>query len=166
MSRLTSILIAIGPLWLLWFALTGSTDPQELGAGLVAAVLVAVVSGGEPFSTATLRILHPRRLAAALVYVPYLAWAIVRSNLDVARRVLSPSLPIRPGIVRVKTRLTSPVGRFVLANSITLTPGTLTVDICDDELCIHWVDVQAADIDEATREIVAGFERYLEVIFG
>ncbi len=166
MARLIPILIAIGPLWLLWIAFTGSTDPQELGVGLVAAILVAIVAGGEPFSTATFRIFHPKRFLYALAYVPYLAWAIVRSNLDVARRVLSPSLPINPGIVRVRTRLTSPVGRTVLANSITLTPGTLTVDICDDELCIHWVDVQSENIDEATREIVSGFEKYLEVIFG
>jgi len=166
MRRLSSILIAIGPLWLLWLALTGSTDPEELLAGGVVAVLVAIVAGGEPFSTATLRILNPKRLAYAIAYIPYMAWAIIVANLDVARRVISPSLPINPGIVRVKTRLKTPVGRTMLANSITLTPGTLTVDICDDELCIHWVDVQSRNIEEATRAIVTGFERYLEVIFG
>ena len=166
MRRLASILIAIGPLWLLWLALTGSTDPQELFAGAVVAVLVAIVAGGEPFGPATLGILNPKRLAYALAYVPYMAWAIVIANFDVARRVISPSLPINPGIVRVKTRLKSPVGRTMLANSFTLTPGTLTVDICDDELCIHWVDVQSENIEEATKAIVTGFEKYLEVIFG
>ncbi len=166
MQRFFSILIAVGPLWLLWIALTGSTDPQELTAGFVVAVVVAALAGGEPFSPASLKIFQPRRLAYAVAYVPYMAWAIVRSNLDVARRVVSPKMPIRPGIVTVKTRLKSPVGRLVLANSITLTPGTLTVDVCGDELCIHWIDVHAEDIEGATKEIVSGFERFLEVIFG
>jgi multicomponent Na+:H+ antiporter subunit E len=53
-----------------------------------------------------------------------------------------------------------------LANAITLTPGTLTVDAHEDELFIHWIDVSGSDVDEFTRAIVAGFERHLEVIFG
>lgn len=166
MRRAASILIAIGPLWLLWLALTGSTDPEELFAGAVVAVLVAVIAGGEPFSPATLGILNPKRLAYAVAYIPYMVWAIIVANFDVARRVISPSLPINPGIVRVKTKLKTAVGRTALANSITLTPGTLTVDLCDDELCIHWVDVQSENIEEATKAIVTGFEKYLEVIFG
>ncbi len=166
MQRLSSILIAIGPLWLLWIALTGSTDPEELVAGGIIAVLVALLAGGEPFSPASLKIFQPRRFAYALAYIPYMIWAIIMSNFDVARRVIDPKLPIRPGIVTVKTNLKTPVGRLALANSITLTPGTLTVDICGDELCIHWIDVRHEDIEGATREIVEGFEKYLEVIFG
>ncbi len=165
MQRAMAYLVASGALWLLWLALGGTTDPQELAAGGVVAVLRALVAGGAPFTARSLRIFEPRRLAYAVAYVPYMAWAIVKANLDVARRVVDPRLPIRPGIVRVRTRLTHPVARIALANSITLTPGTLTVDMCDEELCIHWVDVTAENIEEATREIVSGFERYLEVIF-
>jgi multicomponent Na+:H+ antiporter subunit E len=58
------------------------------------------------------------------------------------------------------------MGRLLLANSITLTPGTLTVDLDGDWLYIHWVRVESVDIDRATAEIVAGFERYLEVMYG
>jgi len=166
MERFLSTLIAVGPLWFLWIALTGSTDPEELAAGFLVAVVVAVLAGGAPFTSKSLKIFEPRRLAYALAYIPYMTWAIVRSNLDVALRVVSPKLPIRPGIVTVKTKLKNPVGRLVLANSITLTPGTLTVDVCGDELCIHWIDVRTEDIAGATREIVGGFEKFLEVIFG
>ena len=67
--------------------------------------------------------------------------------------------------MRVTTRLKHPVARMALTSSITLTPGTLTVDMCGDDLFIHWVDVTAENIEEATRQIVSGFERYLEVIF-
>lgn len=165
MQRATGYLVAVVALWGLWLALVGTTDPQELAAGGVVAVLTALVAGGAPFTSKSLRIFEPKRFAYALAYIPYMAWAIVKANLDVARRVVDPKLPINPGIVRVKTRLTHPVARTALANSITLTPGTLTVDICGDELCIHWVDVTAENMDEATREIVSGFEKYLEVIF-
>jgi multicomponent Na+:H+ antiporter subunit E len=91
---------------------------------------------------------------------------LVISNLRLAAVVLSPSLPIKPGIVKVRTRLKSRMGRLMLANSITLTPGTLTVEMDGEWLYIHWVSVQSPDIEAATAEIVAGFERYLEVIYG
>ena len=91
---------------------------------------------------------------------------LVKSNLDVARRVVSPSLPINPGIVEVKTLLKSKMGRMILANSITLTPGTLTIDILEDTLYIHWIDVKTEDTQEATEYIVRKFEKYLEKIYG
>ena len=80
--------------------------------------------------------------------------------------MIKPVIPINPGIVSVRTKLKSPIGRMALANSITLTPGTLTVDIKEDKLYIHWIDVTDLDEEAATRKIVSGFEKYLEVIFG
>jgi multicomponent Na+:H+ antiporter subunit E len=95
-----------------------------------------------------------------------LLWSILLANLDVASRVLSPRLNINPGIVKISTRLKNPVGRLILANSITLTPGTLSVDVIGDQLYIHWIDVEERDVEAATRKIAASFERYLEVILG
>jgi multicomponent Na+:H+ antiporter subunit E len=91
---------------------------------------------------------------------------LIKSNLDVARRIISPKLPINPGIVKVKTKLKSPLGRAILANSITLTPGTLTVEMRDQYFYIHWIDVSVSDINASTEAIVSKFEKYLEVIFG
>lgn len=108
----------------------------------------------------------PKAFIYTLVYLLVFAWELLKSNLDVARRVLSPGLPINSGIVEVKTKLTSPMGRMILANSITLTPGTLTVDIESDSLYIHWIDVKSDDINAATDAIVRKFEKYLEVIYG
>jgi len=102
----------------------------------------------------------------SVFYIFYLFISIVKSNFDVARRVIQPKIPINPGIVRVKTKLKSPVGRMILANSITLTPGTLSVDVKDDYYYIHWIDVTDIDEQKATQKIVSGFEKYLEVIFG
>ena len=108
----------------------------------------------------------PRRIAYGIAYVPYLFAQIVRANLDVASRVVRRRIPLRPGIVAVTTKLRSPLGRAILANSITLTPGTLSVEIEGNRLFIHWIDVAEGDGTDATEQIVSGFERYLEVIFG
>lgn len=108
----------------------------------------------------------PKVFVYSLIYLFVLSWEIVKSNIDVALRVLNPKLPINPGIVKVKTRLKSPIGRMILANSITLTPGTLTIDMKDDELYIHWIDVETLDAEEASRKILGKFEKLLEVIYG
>jgi multicomponent Na+:H+ antiporter subunit E len=94
-------------------------------------------------------------------------WECLKANIDVALRVLNPTLPINPGIVKVKTTLKSDTGLTFLANSITLTPGTLCVDIDPEEgaLYIHWIDVQSQDIDVATQKIVTKFENVLKKIF-
>ena len=75
-------------------------------------------------------------------------------------------MPILPGVVRVKTRLQSPAARTVLGNSITLCPGTLTVDIGEDgTMEVHWIYVRSLDEQEAARQIIGRFEWFLERIF-
>jgi multicomponent Na+:H+ antiporter subunit E len=165
MNRVFSFTFVTVIMWLLWLVLAGSLHPQEMIAGAVVAVLVALLSNSTHLLVSP-GILNPKRLLYALAYIPFMIWSIILANLDVARRVLSPKLDINPGIVKVRTRLTSPVGRMVLANSITLTPGTLSVDIAGDQMYIHWVDVESRDVEAASRRITASFEKYLEVIFG
>ena len=109
---------------------------------------------------------NPRILVAYLLYMGVFLRELIKANLNVAGIVFSPHLEIHPGIVEITTRLKSPVGRMVLANSITLTPGTLTVDIQGDRLFIHWINVGTQDREAATREIAAVFEKHLEVIYG
>ena len=152
-------------LFVLWVIFVGSLDPQELLAGAVVAALVAALSGGLVRS-ATSKILSPVRILRVLAYVGVLAIEIVKANLDMARIVSARRIAIRPGIVKVRTRLTSPIARLVLANSITLTPGTLSVDIAGEDLFVHWVNVEAEDMEAATHAIVDAFEKHLEVIFG
>ena len=105
-------------------------------------------------------------LLNAFAFLGVFLWELVLANLNVARLVFSPRIDIRPGIVEIKTRLKSPMGRMALANAITLTPGTLVVDIQDDSLFIHWIVVSSEDPEAATREIAGRFEKYLEVIYG
>jgi multicomponent Na+:H+ antiporter subunit E len=147
--------------FLFWLLLVGSLDPQELLAGLVVAGAVAMLTLGRPSVLAGIR-LSPRAPVAFLSYLAALLIALVRANLDMARRVLTPSLPLRPALVRVNTSLRSELGRLVLANSITLTPGTLSIDIEDDTLIVHWVDCPpGSNVEATTREIAGDFERHL-----
>ena len=146
---------------LLWVLLVGSLDPAELAAGLLVALVVLAVSGPRLAILDGIR-LRPAALLHVVSYLAYFFVALIRSNVDMARRVLSPSLPLRPAVVEVATSLESPLGRLVLANSITLTPGTLSVDVKGDRLLVHWVDCPpGTDLAAATRAIAAGFERHL-----
>ena len=157
-------LILFVALFALWLLLVWSVDSQDLLAGLFLAVLVAVVFGGV-FLSEPKQIIAPKRWFLFLCYVPYFLYWCVRANLDVAYRVLHPDLPIRPGIVKVRTNLKSNLGKTFLANSITLTPGTLTVDIIGSDIYVHWINVSTDDPEEQTRTIVQRFEGLLKRIF-
>lgn len=164
-SGRNTIIVAV-TLWLFWVMLYGpSATPDALFAGGLVAVAIALLfrSGLSFFSEFRFT---PQAIEAGFLYYGYFLKELVRSNLALARIVLSPSLPIAPGIVKVRTRLKSRMGRLMLANSITLTPGTLTVELDGEWLYVHWVTVETTDIEEATARIVAGFERYLEVMYG
>jgi multicomponent Na+:H+ antiporter subunit E len=150
---------------ILWLALTSDLSVSELVTGCAIATVVSLLGAGV-YSRLGLPGFSPAALGRGIAYVPVLFWEIIRANLDVARRVLDPGLPINPGIVVIRTGLESDVGKLILANSITLTPGTFTLDIMDDRILIHWIDVKATDIDEATRLIGDRFERHLRPIFG
>lgn len=149
-----------------WLLLSNSLSWQVIAAGIGISVVLAITLSSTWYAQLGKMRLTLKSLKAVISYVFVFLGELIKANLDVALRVINPSLPIKPGIVEVKTRLKSPIGRLVLANSITLTPGTLTVEIRDDSLFIHWIDVSSPDIEAATQEIVNKFEHYLEVIYG
>ncbi len=154
-------IFSIAVLTLLWVLLAGSLRQDELIAAGVAAVLVTLIAGPRlaVLSGVRLTLLAPLYL---LSYLGTFFLALIRANLDMARRVLSPSLPIRPAVVEVETRLKSPLGRMLLANSITLTPGTLSIDIQGDRILVHWIDCPpGTDLKAATRAISETFERHI-----
>jgi multicomponent Na+:H+ antiporter subunit E len=99
------------------------------------------------------------------VYLFVFIWQLLLANIDVARRVLSPTIPLNPGIVKVKTKLKGDFGKLTLANSITLTPGTLSIDIIDDELFVHTVFVKGETEEAKQQNIIEPFEKILGGIF-
>ena len=160
MKQLTCLVMVL----LIWLLLTWSLHYQELLAGVIFSILVTVFIS-DTFPQRPGRLLDPRRWFWLLLYLPYFLFYCVRANLDVAYRVLHPDMPIRPGIVKVRTGLTTDMAKTFLANSITLTPGTLTVDIDGQDLYIHWIYIHTDDPDEQTRMIVDKFEPMLRKIF-
>jgi len=167
MNRLALFVLLL----LFWVLLTwpaetpGPAYLQDLGVGLAVALLVTWIVGETTGERAVLW-LDPRRYAWGLVYLCVLAAYVVKANVEVAYRVMHPRMPIRPGIVRVKTRLRGAAARTVLGNSITLCPGTLTVDVWEDgTMIVHWIYVRSPDEQEAGRQIIGRFEPLLEKIF-
>ena len=152
-------------LLLFWILLNGSLAPEVLGVGALVALVILQFSRDEMTFLTGFRY-TPEAIWATLLYLLFFFKELMKANLRLAKIVLSPSLPINPGFVKVRTKLKSPMGRLLLANSITLTPGTLTVEMEGEWLYVHWVTMDATDVDGATDKIVAGFERYLEVMYG
>ena len=137
---------------------------EELILGAMISALLTVILA--KFVDYQIDILLPVKLAKYLViYLPVFIWKLVIANLDIAKRVLSPKIPLNPGIVKIKTDLKGDFGKLVLANSITLTPGTLSIDIVDDYIYVHTVDVKGKNEEENQKEISKSFENILGGIF-
>ncbi len=152
--------------FLIWMLLSWPGDFQHAIVGIFVAGFVAFITG-DMFVQRPRQFKNINRYLWFCYYIPIFLWECLKANIDVAYRVIHPDLPINPGIVKVKTTLKSDTGLTFLANSITLTPGTMSVDI-DREfgyLYIHWIDVKDKDTQKATEIIVQNFERVLKKIF-
>ena len=152
------VLPLAGVLLLFWLLLSGRTDPLHLGLGALSAVGIALATqpllllappigneGEHPLAS------HPwMRL---LGYLPWLIIRIVLGSLQVAYVVVHPSLPIDPEIVRFRRPLPHNLARLTLANSITLTPGTVTLDVDGDDYAVH--ALRRGDRIDASTPLVA-----------
>ncbi len=151
-------------LFLAWVFLTNSLHRQKIFMGVIVSTGIGLLTYSR-FTEGGMESIYPRKIVMGVLYLPYLLWQMILANLDVAYRVLHPERPINPGIVEVKTDLKPDIGKLALANSITLTPGTMSVDVEDDSLYIHWIDVEDEGIEGASEEIVKPFEKYLRRVF-
>lgn len=146
---------------LLWFLLTGNLTPDELIAGVLVSSIVAFLTLERTSIFSAVKIGFQAPLSLLLYLIEFYK-ALVVANFDMARRVITPSLPIDPNIITVKTALKSDLGKMLLANSITLTPGTLSVDVDGDEILVHWIDCpHDCDTQQATQLIAASFEKHI-----
>ncbi len=158
------ILFILG--FVVWAALNWPVDWQNVIVGIVVAGFVTYIAG-DLFIRAPRLFKRPTRYLWFLYFIPLFLWECVKANLDVAYRVIHPDIPINPGIVKIKTSLKSDTALTFLANSITLTPGTMSVDVDKDKgfLYIHWINVKDKDVDLATKLIAWKFENILRRIF-
>ena len=147
-----------------WLIFTFSLKTDHLIAG-AALSLVITLFFGKYFVDDVGKFLQPKRYAWGIIYLFIFVWECVKANFDVAYRVIHPDLPIHPGIVKVKLNLQSDMARAILANSITMTPGTITVDIQDNYIYIHWINVRGQKAEDYSYRICGKFEKYIGRIF-
>jgi len=122
-------------LFAFWLALSGHYTPVLVGAGIACSILCALAA-------ARLRVVdaegHPIHLFfGALTYIPWLVGEIAKSAWAVTKVILDPRLPISPTMTVVAASQRTPLGVNIYANSITLTPGTITVGVSGNELVVH-----------------------------
>jgi len=136
--------ISLGAVLLLvWLLLSGHFTPMLIGLGVASCALVV-------FITTRMDVVdregHPIHLTwGALTYWPWLFVEILKANIDVMRRVLSPKLDISPTLVRVRASQKSDLGQVIYANSITLTPGTISIDVADGQILVHAISREGAE---------------------
>jgi len=97
-----------------------------------------------------------------ILYVPWLTWQIVTASLQVAYVVMSPKMPINPALIKFKTKLSNISSKVILGNSITLTPGTITVDIMGDEFLVHSlmdISFSAIESDVLPKKVAQLFDK-------
>lgn len=159
---------ALGPAILTFIAyvvFSGSVSGYDLVTGIVIAAITGVLVS-DILVTDAKKSLDIRRLGWMIAYsVYYLTVAELKSHISFAPKVLTGR--IRPGVVAVKTPLKTEYGMVTLANSITNTPGTATVDIDVDNqtLYVHWLWVETEEEEGIREKIAKPFERFIEHIF-
>ncbi len=144
-----------------WLLLTKFTY-SELLAGVIVSIFVTLTFRKYQGIKYDWKLLW-RFIYYVFVYLPVFVVEMVKANIDVAARVLNPKLPLNPGFVEVKTDLKGDASKLFLANSITLTPGTLSVDAKGEKLFIHWIDVKTTENKE--KYISQKFEKLLKGVF-
>jgi len=140
-------------LWfVVWLLLSWPPSTGQVVAGFFVSLFVTFMTidlfekrpGGDGTKGLSYFLKIPVRIFWFVVYVFVFIWQCLRANIDVAFRVIHPGLPIRPGTVKIKTDLKSDTAITLLANSMTLTPGTTTIDVDKDSgyLYVHWLCVK------------------------
>lgn len=125
-----------------WMLLSGETGFILVLSGVVSSLLVAHMSHDLIFGKVDINSGF-RRIIAVLKYIPWLMLQIIISNIDLVYRTLHPSMPIDPAIIKTKNNLRTDLAMVLFANSVTLTPGTVTIEVSENEFIIHAIDRKA-----------------------
>ena len=153
-----------------WILLTWSFSAQELAAGAVVSLAVALFSARFFIHERSFWLFNPLRLLIALFYwLGVFMVELFKANWDMAKRCYGGCKKVNPGIVKVPVDLKSDYAQAALANSITLTPGTITMDIAEEDgqiyYYIHWIDVQKPSGKEAGDAIKGTLEKWLRRVW-
>lgn len=148
---------------------TGDCSAQVLIAGALVSILAALFSARFFIHSKAFWLYNPLRFFVWVFYCLIIfMWELTKANIDVALRAFG-FKKNNPGIVKIKTDLKSEYAQAMLANSITLTPGTITMDIAEENgntyYYIHWIDVATQNIDEASDAIKGTMEKWIRRIW-
>ena len=148
-------------LFLFWLALSGHYTSFLIGIGICATLLCLAVAWR--MGTIDAEGVPVQLALGAITYLPWLVGEIIKSAWAVTRIIIDPQLPISPTMTRVSASQTTPVGVNVYANSITLTPGTITTNVDGNTLTVHAIVSDGADdLEEGGMDArVSRFERGL-----
>lgn len=135
--------VIVSALAVFWLVLSGLLQPLLLTLGAASAILVTWLVRRMDRVDANRVMLFPGVRFGS--YIAWLMWCVVKANIDLARRIWHPQLPIEPTWERLDTQVESPLEKTLYANSITLTPGTLTTDVRDDHFLIHSLTREALE---------------------
>ncbi len=128
---------------LFWMLLSGHTSVLLLTLGFASIVLVTwLVSRMDRNDNAPVRVLFSMKFFS---YLGWLIWQVIITNIDVAKRIWNPSLPIKPASRKIKVKIKDPLIKTIYANSITLTPGTVTTEVGEDYFIVHALNSEGLD---------------------
>ena len=143
-----------GILFAIWLLLSWHFDGLLIAFGLATCTLAVWV--GVRMGTVDRESVPIHLVGGALLYVPWLVWEIFKSNVRVARIILAPRLRVDPSIVHFRASQRTDLGRFIYANSITLTPGTVTTGIVGEDFEVHAIvqsEIDGSEENDMNRRV-------------
>ena len=163
---LTTFLLCLG----FWILITWNFSVQELATGAVVSLAVALFSARFFIHEKAFWLFNPVKFFGLIAYVFIFLWELIKANVDVAKRCYGGCKNVNPGIVKIPADVKSAYGRAMLANSITLTPGTITMDVAEEEdgqlyYYIHWIDAAVPGGAEAGEMIKGTLEKGVRRVF-
>lgn len=152
-----------------WMLLTWSVAVEELAAGAVVSLAVSLYASRFFIHESAFHLFKPAKFVGLVAYIFTFLGELIKANCDVAKRVYSGCRNINPGIVKIPVDLKSEYGRAMLANSITLTPGTITLEAVEESgqcyFYVHWLDVTAESGAPAGDAIKGTLEKGVKKVF-
>ncbi len=149
---------------LFWLLLTWSARVESLIAGIVVALVTSIIFG-KYFYTSIYKLTQFRRFITIIPFMAFFTWQCIKANFDVAWRVMHYKIPIQPAIIRVPLMVQTDLARAVLSCALTMTPGTIVIDIQDDCMYVHWIYVDKNDPDTYAMSRIRKYEKYIQTIF-
>lgn len=126
-----------------WIILSGEFSFVLLFSGIISSLIVSYMSHDLLIKNVDTKISLIKTIRF-IKFLPWLLWQIVLANIDLAIRTLNPKMPINPRLIKFNNNLKTDLGMVILANSITLTPGTVTIDVNKNEYLVHIISEKAA----------------------